>query len=478
MEERDETAYLKQYVKQHPDNRMAWYLLGKEYMLQGKEAKANYCFLQSGDVYEAFELKKHPLTAATPKQAIEQWNRRRSVRGMVKRVAPLAVLLLALTVFAPSSPWDSAQIIEVREGTQQADVADRGATAPVADRTPAKGVGIVFVKSAAAAPLGDALAELLYGQAKPAYGIAVRLEQAEAWQQWMGRRQLMLSVERSPTVGQATVQLYDPTTCACTPGDPSTADALVSEWSEEKEQLWVLQSAMRSYRQIHGDWPSSLDQLVRPYPANLLSGDSPYMAQSFSYVLAQAKRMTEGDNNDQSGVSEPGLNITSQSASNLLVDPSWNAGIEDGLPDEPLEIIVDKGNHRLALVSGDVIIRIYEVGLGGSKTPEGSFRISEKVKNPNGRDNGDFGSRGMTLSDTLYAIHGTNEPDSIGKDESLGCVRMLKEDVEELFDMTPIGTKVTIAKGVLPDTVTDPVKRFKLEPKQDETNPGKVYRWL
>ncbi len=473
LEERDETVYLKQYVKQHPDNRMAWYLLGKEYMLQGKEAKANYCFLQSGDVYEAFELKKHPLTDATPKQAIERWNRRRSVRGIVKRALPLAFLLLALTVFAPSSPWESAEIVEVREGVREGEAADDGAAAPPADRTPAIGVGVVFVKSAAAAPIGNALAEILYGQAKPAYGIAVRLEQAEAWQQWMGRRQLLLSVERTSTVGEATVQLYDPATCACTPSDSSTADSLVSEWTDEKEQHWVLQSAMRSYRQIHGDWPSSLAQLVRPYPENLLAGDTPYMAQSFPYVLAQAKRATDGDNRNPGQGGEP-----TQAADDSLVDPSWNAGIEDGLPDAPLEIIVDKDNHRLALVSGDVIIRSYEVGLGGGKTPEGTFRISEKVRNPNGRDDGDFGSRGMTLSDTLYAIHGTNEPDSIGKDESLGCVRMLKEDVEELFDMTPIGTKVTIAKGVLPDTVTDPAKRFKLEPRQNETNPGKVYRWL
>ncbi|GJM84202.1 hypothetical protein HMSSN139_66980 [Paenibacillus sp. HMSSN-139] len=68
--------------------------------------------------------------------------------------------------------------------------------------------------------------------------------------------------------------------------------------------------------------------------------------------------------------------------------------------------------------------------------------------NPNGKDDGEFGSRGMQLSDTNYAIHGTNEPDSIGKDESLGCIRMGKKDVEELFDLVPKGTKVKIGKGI------------------------------
>jgi len=473
MEEREETAYLKHYVKQHPDNRMAWYLLGKEYMLQGKEAKANYCFLQSGDVYEAFELKKHPLTVDNPKQVIEEWNRKRSMRGLMKRVALLAVLLTGLTVFAPPSPWQTAQLIEVREAQQE-----EGTALPAelpANQTAANGVGIVFVKTAAASPLGEALSTLLYSDAKPAYGIAARLEEEQAWRKWAERPQLLLSVERSPMAGEATVQMYDPATCACIPSDPGTAEGLVSEWTDEKEQHWVLTSAIKQYRSIHGEWPSRLDQLVRPYPANLLSGDSPYMRQQFERVLAVVKYRDTGAEADGNGQADA---PAAPSSSESRIDPNWNAGVADGLPTDNLEIIVDKSNYRLALVSGDVILRSYAVGLGGGKTPEGTFEVSEKVKNPNGRDDGDFGSRGMTLSDTLYAIHGTNEPDSIGLDESLGCVRMLKEDVEELFDMTPIGTKVTITKGVLPDAVSTPEQRFALEPKQDETNPGKVYRWL
>ncbi len=69
--------------------------------------------------------------------------------------------------------------------------------------------------------------------------------------------------------------------------------------------------------------------------------------------------------------------------------------------------------------------------------------LRDKVVNPNGRSNGEFGTRGMQLSDTNYAIHGTNEPDSIGLDESLGCVRMNTADVEELFALAPQGTPGT-----------------------------------
>jgi len=145
---------------------------------------------------------------------------------------------------------------------------------------------------------------------------------------------------------------------------------------------------------------------------------------------------------------------------------------------EPYEIIVDTQAHVLAVVSGNVIVRSYPVGLGGDKTPEGTFAISEKVMNPNGRDNGEFGSRGMQLSDTNYAIHGTNEPDSIGKDESLGCIRMGKKDVEELFDLVPKGTKVEIGKGILPKLKNVPAERFALGDRQDQTNPHRTYHWL
>ncbi|MNJ60908.1 putative L,D-transpeptidase YkuD [compost metagenome] len=141
-------------------------------------------------------------------------------------------------------------------------------------------------------------------------------------------------------------------------------------------------------------------------------------------------------------------------------------------------MIVDTSNYRLAVVSGSVILRSYQVGLGGSKTPQGTFHISDKVVNPNGKSDGEFGSRGMQLSDTNYAIHGTNEPDSIGKDESLGCIRMGKKDVEELFDLLPMGTKVTIGKGGLPDQDLIPAKRFTLGKRQDQSNPHRTYRWL
>ena len=63
-----------------------------------------------------------------------------------------------------------------------------------------------------------------------------------------------------------------------------------------------------------------------------------------------------------------------------------------------------------------------------------------------------LGARALYLysggKDTLYRIHGTTEPESIGKSVSSGCVRMLNEDVAELFDQVEIGTPGHRARGV------------------------------
>ena len=66
---------------------------------------------------------------------------------------------------------------------------------------------------------------------------------------------------------------------------------------------------------------------------------------------------------------------------------------------------------------------------------------------PGGPDN-PLGARALYLfangADTLYRIHGTNEPQSIGKAVSSGCIRLLNEDIAHLFDLVEIGTPVIV----------------------------------
>jgi len=58
-----------------------------------------------------------------------------------------------------------------------------------------------------------------------------------------------------------------------------------------------------------------------------------------------------------------------------------------------------------------------------------------------------LGARAMYLGATVYRIHGTNQPSTIGKFVSSGCIGMLNEDVSDLFDRVKIGTRVVVLSG-------------------------------
>lgn len=105
-------------------------------------------------------------------------------------------------------------------------------------------------------------------------------------------------------------------------------------------------------------------------------------------------------------------------------------------------IIVDLSDRHLYLIDNHMIVKSYPVGIGRmlTQTPEGEFTIVNKAPDPGGP----FGAFWMGLSKPHYGIHGTNDPSSIGKVVSHGCIRMHNRDVLELSRLVPIGTRVTI----------------------------------
>ena len=112
----EELEYLKGYVRNHPGNRMAWFLLGKAYTGKGMDAKANYCYLKSGSIYEAYENSIHPLMLEdkSPHEILESWNRKRNRRKAAIRLLLSAVVgLLLLLLLAP----------KLEEGAKTADAA-------------------------------------------------------------------------------------------------------------------------------------------------------------------------------------------------------------------------------------------------------------------------------------------------------------------------------------------------------------------
>lgn len=125
----------------------------------------------------------------------------------------------------------------------------------------------------------------------------------------------------------------------------------------------------------------------------------------------------------------------------------WNA---------PFSILVDKSNNTLILKSEEEILKTYIVSTGKDNcTPVGTFKITNKLMNPTWFKKGDsvisstdpknaLGSRWLGIDKPGYGIHGTIEPQNLGKQVTEGCVRMSNADVEELYIIVPAGTELTI----------------------------------
>jgi lipoprotein-anchoring transpeptidase ErfK/SrfK len=107
-------------------------------------------------------------------------------------------------------------------------------------------------------------------------------------------------------------------------------------------------------------------------------------------------------------------------------------------------IDVSTSQHQLKLFDGNRLIKAYPIAVGKILTPtsSGTYTIINKQRNPGGP----FGVLWMGLSKPHYGLHGTNNPASIGKNVSHGCIRMFNHDVLELSSRVPIGTRVFIHK--------------------------------
>ncbi|MCM8801321.1 MAG: L,D-transpeptidase family protein [Candidatus Omnitrophica bacterium] len=121
----------------------------------------------------------------------------------------------------------------------------------------------------------------------------------------------------------------------------------------------------------------------------------------------------------------------------------------------PFSIVIDKSQNILILKSDEEIIKTYIVSTGvNNSTPTGTFKIINKLINPTWFKTGAvvppdspeniLGSRWLGFNIRGYGIHGTSDPQSLGKQATQGCIRMSNADVEELYTIVSIGTEVTI----------------------------------
>ncbi len=133
-------------------------------------------------------------------------------------------------------------------------------------------------------------------------------------------------------------------------------------------------------------------------------------------------------------------------------------------PHAPNTVIVDTTERRLYLVLGGGIAIRYGIGVARPGFEwAGTHKISQKREwpgwtppeemkkrqpelpdyMPGGIDN-PLGARALYLGSSLYRIHGSNDPNSIGQAMSSGCIRMLNEDVVDLYDRVKVGTRVIV----------------------------------
>jgi lipoprotein-anchoring transpeptidase ErfK/SrfK len=165
-----------------------------------------------------------------------------------------------------------------------------------------------------------------------------------------------------------------------------------------------------------------------------------------------------------------------------IVPPEyWRSRVPDPTGEAPGTIVVDPAAFYLHLVEDGGTAMRYGVGVGRQGFGwSGDARVQYKRRwptwtppaemierdpslepfsaanggQPSGLDN-PLGARALYLfqdgRDTLYRIHGTNEPRSIGRAVSAGCIRLLNQDIIDLHDRVPDGTRVVVRSARMPD---------------------------
>jgi lipoprotein-anchoring transpeptidase ErfK/SrfK len=132
----------------------------------------------------------------------------------------------------------------------------------------------------------------------------------------------------------------------------------------------------------------------------------------------------------------------------------------------PGTIIVDTSDRMLYLIMRDNLAMRYGIGVGRDGFRwTGQLKITRKAEWPDwvpppemidrqpylprfmaGGPGNPLGARALYLGGTVYRIHGTNQPHTIGEAVSSGCFRLVNHDVIDLYDRVPVGTRVVVQR--------------------------------
>ncbi|WP_454633359.1 L,D-transpeptidase [Bradyrhizobium cenepequi] len=150
---------------------------------------------------------------------------------------------------------------------------------------------------------------------------------------------------------------------------------------------------------------------------------------------------------------------------NVELDPEWRKQVVYYRSNEaPGTIIISTKERHLYLIQGNGRAIRYGIGVGREGFQwQGLLNITRKAEWPDwtpppemiarqpylprfmaGGPGNPLGARAMYLGTTVYRIHGTNQPSTIGTAISSGCFRLVNADVADLYDRVPVGTKVIV----------------------------------
>jgi len=199
--------------------------------------------------------------------------------------------------------------------------------------------------------------------------------------------------------------------------------------------------------------PSSTGSLARALLAAVI-GTIAATASAQSATTSSRAPLQIGD--------QPGLVPTAEQS---LLPPEFRMQpVYFRTTEKPGTIIINTDERYLYLVQGDNRALRYGVGVGRDGFQwSGLLKVSRKTEWPDwrpppemiqrqpylprfmaGGEGNPMGARALYLGDTVYRIHGTNQPQTIGHALSSGCFRMVNADVMDLYERVPVGTKVVV----------------------------------
>lgn len=206
----------------------------------------------------------------------------------------------------------------------------------------------------------------------------------------------------------------------------------------------IVYTALEHFYVERGEYPKDLTELIQLNPENWLSfipEEMVYKSDGSTYTLAYKE-------------------VTGFTKEDLF------------------ELHFYQKTNELALISGNYVLAKFPVASNKEGLPFKTSKVIARVVEPNGKGSA-FGTRGLVLENAI-AIHGTNNPNSIGEYSTKESLRLFNPDIEMLYPYISKGTPLIVKNGTPSKpmyTMNLPILHRGNIPFENETTPNIIYKW-